>query len=64
MGFVILLSFCSGMIAIAVLEALPSFFKTLELRSKNKKIRQLERELAVVRQLSEKSNCESDKIVP
>ncbi len=54
MGFVMLVSFTSGMVAIALLEALPSFFKTLEIRSKNKKIRQLERELSVVRQMSEK----------
>lgn len=54
LGFVLLVTFCTGMIAIALLEALPSFFKTLEIRSKNKKIRQLERELMVVRQLSEK----------
>lgn len=54
MGFILLIAFCAGMIAIALLEALPSLYKTLELRSKNKKIRQLERELAVVRQLSEK----------
>lgn len=53
MGFVILLAFCAGMIMIAVLEALPSLFKTLEIRSKNKKIRQLERELALVRQMSQ-----------
>lgn len=54
MGFVVLIAFCTGMLAIALLEALPSLFKTLELRSKNKKIRQLERELSVVRQISEK----------
>ena len=54
MGFVLLIAFCSGMVAIALLEALPSFFKTLEIRSKNKKIRQLERELSVVRQMAEK----------
>ena len=53
MGFVVLITFCAGMVTIALLEALPSFFKTLEIRSKNKKIRQLERELSVVRQLSE-----------
>ncbi len=53
-GFVLLITFCAGMMAIALLEALPSFFKSLELRSKNKKIRQLERELEVVRKLSEK----------
>lgn len=55
MGFVILIAFCTGMIAIAILEALPSLFKTLEIRSKNKKIRQLERELSVVREISEKN---------
>lgn len=55
MGFVILIAFCVGMLAIALLEALPSLFKTLEIRSKNKKIRQLERELSVVRDISDKS---------
>jgi uncharacterized integral membrane protein len=54
LGFILLITFCAGMIMIALLEALPSFFKTLEIRSKNKKIRQLERELVVVRQLSDK----------
>ena len=52
MGFMLLLSFCTGMVAIALIEALPSFYKTLELRSKNKRIRQLERELSAVRQMS------------
>jgi len=56
MGFVVLLSFCGGMVAIAVLEALPSIYKTLEIRSKNKKIRQLERELSVMRTVSERTN--------
>lgn len=54
MGFVLLLAFCSGMLAIALLEALPAFFKTLELRAQNKRIRQLERELSVVKKLNEK----------
>jgi uncharacterized integral membrane protein len=56
LGFVLLISFCTGMVAIAILEALPSLFKTLEIRSKNKRIRQLERELSTVRQMSEKSH--------
>lgn len=66
LGFVMLLTFCLGMITIAVLEALPSFFKTLEIRSKKKKIRQLERELALVRQMSKEHvtdrEPESDEI--
>ena len=54
LGFVMLAAFCTGMVAIALIEALPSLFKTLEIRAKNKRIRQLERELTVVRQISEK----------
>lgn len=54
LGFIMLASFCLGMVAIALIEALPSMFKTLEIRTKNKRIRQLERELTVVRQISEK----------
>lgn len=50
--FVLLATFCVGMIFIALLEALPSFYKTLELRSRNKKIRELERELKVAREMS------------
>jgi uncharacterized integral membrane protein len=57
MGFVVLIAFCVGMLMIALLEALPSLSKTFELRSKNKKIRQLERELTVVRSLCEKSDA-------
>ncbi len=51
MGFILLLAFCSGMIVVSLLEALPSFYKSIELYSKNKKIRQLERELQLVRQM-------------
>lgn len=53
MGFALLSAFSLGMVAIAVLEALPSFFKTLEIRAKNKRIRQLEKELSLVRQMAE-----------
>lgn len=53
LGFALLAAFSLGMVAIALLEALPSFFKTLEIRSKNKRIRQLEKELTLVRQMME-----------
>lgn len=56
MGFVLLITFCVGMVAIALLEALPSLYKSLEIRSKNKKIRQLERELSAVRQIADKKS--------
>lgn len=55
-GFLMLAAFSIGMISIALLEALPSFYKSLELRAKNKRIRQLERELKLVRQLAEKQH--------
>ncbi len=51
LGFALLASFSIGMVAIALLEALPSFFKTLEIRAKNKRIRQLEKELTLVRSM-------------
>ena len=51
LGFILLVTFCLGMVFIALLEALPSIYKTLELRSRNKKIRELERELKVAREL-------------
>lgn len=59
MGFCLLIAFCGGMVAIALIEALPSFFKTLEIRSKNKKIRQLERELSIVREIGEHRSISS-----
>lgn len=59
MGFILLMSFCIGMVSIAILEALPSLFKTLEIRAKNKKIRQLERELSLVRKMSKESTTET-----
>lgn len=52
LGFILLAVFCSGMVFIALLETLPSIYKSLELRAKNKKIRELERELKVSRELS------------
>lgn len=60
LGFILLASFSTGMVAIALLEAMPSFLKTLELRSKNKKIRQLERELEAIRDLQTKSDDRPD----
>lgn len=52
LGFILLVTFCVGMVFVALLETLPSIYKTLELRSRNKKIRELERELKVAREMS------------
>lgn len=64
LGFVLLLTFCLGMITIAFVEALPGLFKALELRAKNKKIRQLERELTLVRQMMDKRGEEPVETSP
>lgn len=50
-GFVLMIGFCLGMVTTPFLEALPSLYKSLELRAKNKRIRQLERELTLVREM-------------
>lgn len=56
LGYIIMGAFCLGMVVTPFFEALPSFYKSLELRAKNKRIRQLERELGLVRGM-----LESDK---
>lgn len=61
LGFIVLFAFCTGMITMPLIEALPSLYKTLELRSKNKKIRQLERELMVVRQMADSGQKSGEK---
>ena len=63
LGFVILISFCLGMVAIALFEALPSIFKTLEIKAKNKRIRELEREVSVLRDFDEKKEKEEEDVL-
>jgi ABC-type long-subunit fatty acid transport system fused permease/ATPase subunit len=63
LGFMLLITFCFGMIAISVLEVLPSFFKAMQIRSKNKRIKELERELTVARQVADTRQTEAlDKL--
>lgn len=44
-GFVILTSFCLGMVFLPVLQLIPSIFRNVEIRAKEKRIRELESEL-------------------
>lgn len=60
-GFIIMASFCIGMVAVSVFEALPSLFKTLEIRAKNKRIRELEREISVLRDLTDRKDPEDER---
>lgn len=65
-GFVLMIAFCLGMVATPFLEALPSLYKSLELRAKNKRIRQLERELSLVREMAagERTQTKDQDMIP
>jgi len=45
LGFVVITSFSLGILFLALLQAIPALFKTIALRSKDRKIRELEQEL-------------------
>ena len=44
-GFVILTSFCLGMVFLPFLQLIPKIFRNAEIRAREKKIRELEKEL-------------------
>lgn len=62
-GYTLLVAFCLGMVTTPFLEALPSLYKSLELRAKNKRIRQLERELVLVRDMINTERVAAPKAV-
>ncbi len=45
LGFVLITSFCFGILFLALLQAIPALFKTIALRSRDRRIRELEKEL-------------------
>ncbi len=45
LGFVVIVSFCLGILFLAILQAVPALLKSLVVRSRDRKIRELEREL-------------------
>ena len=47
MGFVVITSFCLGILFCALLQIIPALFKSVALRSRDRKIRELEQQLAV-----------------
>lgn len=51
LGFVLITSFCLGILFLALLQAIPVLMKTIALRSRDRRIRELEKELEEVRQL-------------
>lgn len=50
LGFIVISAFCLGMVFLAVLQAIPSIFKTIAIRAKDRRIRELEQELEATRQ--------------
>ncbi len=52
LGFLIIVAFCLGMVFLPILQLVPALFKNAAIRSREKKIRELERELEDVRSSS------------
>ena len=44
-GFLLISSFCLGMVFLPLLQLIPVLFRTLQIRERDKKIRELEKEL-------------------
>ncbi len=49
LGFVVITSFCLGIIFLALLQAIPAMFRSIAVRSRDRRIRELERELEAAR---------------
>ena len=49
LGFVLITAFCLGILFLAILQAIPALFRTIALRSRDRKIRELEKELEATR---------------
>jgi hypothetical protein len=45
LGFVVITGFCLGIVFLAVLQAIPAFVKTIAVRSRDRRIKELEKEL-------------------
>lgn len=45
LGFVVITAFCLGIFFLAILQAIPAVFKSIAVRSRNRKIRELEKEI-------------------
>lgn len=49
LGFVVIAAFSMGILFLALLQAIPALFKTIAVRSRDRKIRELEKELEETR---------------
>ena len=60
LGFVLITSFCLGILFLALLQAIPALFKTIALRSRDRRIRELEKELEESKKGGEESGFPPD----
>lgn len=58
LGFILISSFCLGIVFLALLQAVPALFKTIALRSRDRRIKELERELDETRRISASTDTE------
>lgn len=58
LGFVVITAFCSGILFLAVLQAVPALFRTIALRSRDRRIRELEKELAETKKMTDAQDSE------
>lgn len=58
LGFVVITAFSLGILFLALLQAVPALFKTIALRSRDRKIRELEKELLETKQAVQSKGSE------
>ena len=49
LGFILITAFCLGIVFLALLQAIPALVKSIAVRSRDRKIRELEKELEEIR---------------
>lgn len=59
LGFVVITAFSLGILFLALLQAIPALFKTIALRSRDRKIRELEKELEETKRAASPTGTEN-----
>lgn len=49
LGYILILSFCLGMVFLPLLQAIPAIFRSAQIKARDRRIKELERELELVR---------------
>ena len=64
LGFVVITAFSLGILFLALLQAIPALFKTIALRSRDRKIRELEKELEETKSIVKSSPDPDSSVNP